>query len=156
MLHKQHLVTPEGLIELQAELDYLREIRLPQVLDRIRQAKGASSTVDDGGYNDAGIERGLAMARISTLENIIKHAIVIDRDEIPEGVVGFGSRVTVCNEDGKAEAYQIVGSVEANPSKGRISNESPVGRALLGKKVGEEVMVTAPSGDRKLVITDVG
>jgi len=110
----------------------------------------------DGGDNDAGIEWALAEARISTLENIIRHAIASHRDEIPEGVVGFGSRVTVCNEDGKAEVYQIVGSVEANLSKGRISNESPVGRALLGKKVGEEVVVTAPSGDRKLVITDVG
>lgn len=156
MLHKPELVTPEGLIELQGEIDYLREIQLPQVLDRIRQAKGACGTVDDGGDNDAGIERALAEARISTLENIIRRAIASHRDEIPEGVVGFGSRVMVCNEDGKAEVYQIVGSVEANPSKGRISNESPVGRALLGKKVGEEVMVTAPSGDRKLVITDVG
>jgi len=154
MPHKEFVFTPEGLVKLEAELDHLRKAHRPEVAEKIQRAKEMGGTVNNAEYDDAKNEQAFVEGRILTLENMIKHAVVStpDRDN-PR--IEFGDRVTLRNQDGKEEVYHIVGSAEANPNEGRISNESPVGQALLGKKVGDEVEINVPAGVLKLIITEI-
>lgn len=155
MLQKRYLFTPEGLARLQAELDHLRTVRRQAAAERIQLARETGGHADNAQYEDAKNEQALLEGRIRTLESMINQAIVStpDRDN-PR--IEFGDRVTVRNQDGTEEVFTIVGSAEANPSEGRISYESPVGQALLGKKVGDEVEITVPAGVLKLIITKMG
>jgi len=151
MLRKKYLLTPEGLSRLQSELDHLQTVRRQEVAKRIQFARETGGTADDAQYEDAKNEQALVEGHIRTLERMINRAVVStpDRDN-PR--IEFGDRVTVRNQDGTEEVFTIVGSTEANPSEGRISNESPVGQALLGKKVGDEVEITVPAGVLKLIV----
>ena len=146
-------LTPEGLAKLERELDYLRTVRRQEVADRIHQAKELASTQNNAEYDDAKNEQAFVEGRILTLEKMIQNAVIIE--ERHSSRVELGSKVSVVNADGKEEHYTIVGSAEASPKDGRISNESPVGRALLGKSVGEEVQVQVPAGVLRLTITTI-
>jgi len=146
-------LTPEGLAKLERELDYLRTVRRQEVADRIHQAKELASTQNNAEYDDAKNEQAFVEGRILTLEKMIQNAVIIE--ERHSSRVELGSKVSVVNADGKEEHYTIVGSAEASPRDGRISNESPVGRALLGKSVGEEVQVQVPAGVLRLTITTI-
>ncbi len=152
MLQKKYLLTPEGLSRLQAELSHLQTVRRQEVAQRIQFARDTGGTADNAEYEHAKHEQALIEGRIRTLENMINRAVVSTPDR-NNPRIEFGDRVTVRNQDGIEEVFTIVGSTEANPSEGRISNESPVGQALLGKKVGEEVEITVPAGVLKLIIT---
>ena len=149
------LLTPEGLEKLKAELEYLRTVRRPEVLQRLQKAKELSDTVDNAEYEDAKHEQAFVEGRILTLERMIKDAQVIPAEEAPSKYVRPGSRVTILGPDGEKEKYVIVGKAEADPSEGKISNESPLGQALLGRYVGEEVEVQAPMGVYKVKILAV-
>lgn len=154
MADKPVPLTREGLAKLEQELDHLRTVKRQEVADRIHQAKELASTQNNAEYDDAKNEQAFVEGRILTLEKMIQNATIIE--ERQSSRVELGSKVTVVNGDGKDLHYTIVGSAEASPKDGRISNESPVGRALLGKSVGEEVQVDAPAGVLRLTITAIG
>lgn len=154
MAQKKFLITKEGLAKLEAELQHLLTVRRVEVAQKIKQAREMGGTENNAEFEDAKNEQSFVEGRILMLENIIKNAMIIERPAVP-GVVELGDKVLVQNQDGKIEQYTIVGSTEANPVEGKISNESPVGKALLGKKIGDEVHVHTPGGVLKLLIMDV-
>lgn len=152
MPQKEVFITPEGLEKLKAELEHLRSVRRQQVADQIHLAKELGGTVDNAEYDDAKNEQAFVEGRILTLEKMIKNATLIEEGKVPSKFVKLGSKVKVLNQEGEEEHYTIVGSAEASPSEGKISNESPVGSALLGKRVGNQVEAQAPSGTLKLKV----
>ena len=156
MPEKEVFLTPEGLEKLKAELDHLFTVRRPQIAEQIQKAKELGGTVDNAEYDDAKNEQAFVEGRILTLEKMIKNAVIIEEDESKTGLVKLGSKVTVRSEDGIEEFYTVVGSAEADPSQNKISNESPVGNAIIGKKAGNTVKVKTPAGEIKLKIVEVG
>jgi transcription elongation factor GreA len=156
MAEKPVPLTKEGMAKLQEELDFLVTVRRPQIARRIQEAKELTSAQNNAEFDDAKNEQAFVEGRILTLERIIQNAALIDEEEAHHSSrVQLGSTVTVSNQDGHEEQYTIVGSAEANPSQGRISNESPVGRALLGKRVGDEVKANVPAGTFHFTITAI-
>jgi transcription elongation factor GreA len=147
-------VTKEGLVKLQAELDMLLSIRRPEVAEKIKRAREVGSTENNAEYDDAKNEQAFVEGRILALENILRNATVIETPVQP-GVVELGDSILIQNQDGKIEQYTIVGSAEADPLNGRISEVSPVGKALLGKKTGDTVEVSTPAGLLKFQILEV-
>ena len=141
----QTFLTREGLKKLEEELEYLRTVRRVQVAERLHNAQEDGELIENAEYEDAKNEQAFLEGKILTLESMLSNAVIIENDG-PEGVVGLGSKVTVKETGGKPEVYQLVGAAEANPKQGRISNESPLGKALLGRRVGDEVKVSAPVG----------
>src|SRR3990170_505141 len=142
------LLTEDGLHKLEQELEFLKHTRRPQVAERIRQSKELASTQNNAEYDDAKNEQAFVEGRILTLEKLIQDATIIDEEQAHHASrVQIGSTVTVSEGKGKKhQQFHIVGSAEADPKEGRISNESPVGLALLGKRVGDEVQVNVPKG----------
>jgi transcription elongation factor GreA len=155
---KDVILTQEGLATLKAELDHLSTTRRREVAGRIKEAREFGDISENAEYDDAKNEQAMLEARIATLEDKLRSATVVDASEIGTDVVRVGSIVHVKDGGGKSTKYTIVGSAEANPAEMRLSNESPVGKALLGHKRGEEVTVSTPRGERTLKITkiDVG
>ena len=155
MARRERLITAGGLKQLQVELSHLTTVRRQEVAARIHKASETGGTVDNAEYDEVKNEQAFIEGRIRDLENIVSNAVVAGREHKERGTVEIGSSVTVVTADGRKRKYTLVGSVEAAPLEGKISNESPVGRALLGRKVGDEVDVEAPSGATKLTISDV-
>ncbi len=137
-------LTPEGKKRLQEELEYLRRVRRPEVADKIRQAKEGGDITENAGYDEAKNEQAFLEGRIATLKTLLEHAVLIP-DDPSGGPVTLGARVTVEGSDG-VHTYRILGPVEADPANGRISDESPLGRALLGHQAGDQVEVQTPQG----------
>ncbi len=154
MAHKELFITKEGLSKLEAELEYLRSVKRQEVAEKIKRAIEVGGTENNAEYEDAKNEQAFVEGRILTLENMIKKAVIINQ-ETPSNRVTLGSKVLLRNQDGKIEQFVIVGSAEADPTKGKISNESPVGRALLGRAVGDEVEVPTRAGVLKLVVMEI-
>ncbi len=155
MPEKPTFLTPEGRAKLEAELENLRTVRRAEVAERIHSAKEEGDIMENSAYDEAKNEQAFVEGRIMTLEQMLKNAVMIDATRASD-MVGLGTYVTVA-ERGKRddEIFQIVGSAEADPLKGRISNESPVGRSLLGKRVGDEIQVRIPDGVRYLKSIDI-
>ena len=150
-------LTQEGLAKIEQELKQLRHVRRPQVAERIRESKELASTQNNAEYDDAKNEQAFVEGRIRTLETLVQDAVLIDEEKAHHASrVEIGSTVSVTNAESKKQEFTIVGSTEADPAKGRISNESPVGRALLGKRVGDEVLVDVPKGAMRFTITKIG
>jgi transcription elongation factor GreA len=146
-LAKEYKMSQERLDELKKELIYLKTVREKEVADQIKEARSFGDLSENSEYDEAKNEQGKLYSRIVELGNILAHAIVIDEDDLTTDAVGIGSRVMVeAMDSGSKGSYQIVGSQEADPMNGRISEESPFGQALLGKRCGEEVLVSAPAG----------
>ncbi len=157
MTLKQIPLTKDGLAKLGEELEHLRTVRRPQVAKRIQEAKELASPQNNPEYEDAKNEQAFVEGRILILEQLVQNAVLIDEEEAHHSNnVQLGSTVTVHNEKGEEEQYTIVGSAEADPKDGRISNESPVGQALLGKRVGQEVSVKVPAGTLRFTIANIG
>ncbi len=154
MGQKELFITKEGLKKLQAELNYLRSVRRQEVAEKIKRAIEVGGTENNAEYEDAKNDQAFVEGRILTLENMIRKAVIINQ-KTGSGRVTLGSRVLLRNQDGKIEQFVIVGSAEANPINGKISNESPVGQALLGRAVGDEVEVPTPAGVLKLVVMEI-
>ena len=149
MPEKPVFLTAEGKAKLEAELNHLQTVRRQEVAQRIRAAKEGGDVTDNADYDDAKMEQAFVEGRILTIEAMLKNATRIDVAPGPVGSsngIHLGSRVTVVDSEDFEETYLMVGSAEARPAEGRISNESPLGRAILGKHVGDEVSVAAPSG----------
>jgi len=142
---KTTYISKDGLDKLREELTEMTHVRRPEIAQRIHDAKEHGDLSENAEYEDAKNEQAFVEGRIQTLEAMIKNATLIDENHSTDHVQ-IGSTVTVTGEDGE-ESFMIVGSAEAKPAAGRISNESPVGRALLGRKKGEKVVVKVPAGD---------
>jgi transcription elongation factor GreA len=152
---KDVILTPEGLTNLKAELDHLSTTRRREVAARIKEAREFGDISENAEYDDAKNEQAMLEARIAALEDKLRSATVIDASDLGTDVVRVGSVVHVKDEDGKSTKYTIVGSAEANPTEAKLSNESPVGKALVGRKRGDEVAFATPKGQRKLKITKI-
>jgi transcription elongation factor GreA len=152
---KDLILTPEGLANLKAELEELTTRRRREVAQRIKEAREFGDIAENAEYDDAKNEQAMLEARIAQLEEKLRSATVIDASSIPSDVVGVGSVVHVKDETGKSTKYTIVGSAEASPGELKLSNESPVGKALLGRRRGEEVVIATPRGERRLKITKI-
>jgi transcription elongation factor GreA len=153
MNNKPAYLSKEGLEKLREELDEMVNVRRAEVAARIHEAKEHGDITENAEYEDAKNEQAFVEGRIQALSALIKNAVVIAENHSTTHVQ-IGSTVTLHSQDGK-ESFTIVGSAEAAPAQGRISNESPVGRALLGHKKGEEVVVSVPAGDTKYKITNI-
>lgn len=138
-------LTREGYQKLEHELNHLRTVRRQEVARRLHQALAEGDILENAELEDARNEQAFVEGRILTLESILRNVVIIE-EEGPREAVGLGSRVTVVEGDGPPETYHIVGSAEADPARGLISNASPLGRALMGRKVGEKAVVNAPDG----------
>ncbi len=145
------VLTPEGKAALEQELEHLRQHKLPLLLERLQQLSNEGDISDNSEYEDTKEELVLTEARIREIEHILRRAQMITRAG-PQDEVRLGSRVTVIDEEGSIETWVIVSPEEANAAQGRISIESPVGAALLGKRVGTTVTVHAPGGEMRFTI----
>ena len=155
MVRRETYITSEGLKKLEEELDVLRRVRRPEAIARIQKAKEVGGVEDNADYEDAKNQQSFIEGHIREVEDSIKNAVLIPDDRKPTERVEVGSVVSVKNPQGRAQTYTIVGRTEADPPNGRISNESPVGRALLGRKAGEQAEVSTPSGKIKLTIVKI-
>jgi transcription elongation factor GreA len=146
---KEVILTPEGYKKLKAEIELLSTERRREVAERIRVARQFGDIAENAEYDDAKNDQMLLEHRIARLEEQLRNARVIEKKEITTDVVSVGARVRLRDVDAKQTVeYHIVGSAEANPSENKLSNESPVGKAIIGHKKGETVEVTTPRGAR--------
>jgi transcription elongation factor GreA len=154
---RETVLTPEGLEELKIRIQYLRGERRREVAERIKEAREFGDITENSEYDDAKNEQAMLEKQISDLEDKLASARVIDENDVDTDVVSVGATVHVKDQKTeKSTKFKIVGSAEANPAEQRLSNESPVGRALLGHKRGETVTVPVPRGPaRKLKITKI-
>ncbi|HWK18187.1 MAG TPA: transcription elongation factor GreA [Solirubrobacteraceae bacterium] len=152
---KDVIVTPEGLANMKAELEHLSTARRREVAARIKEAREFGDISENAEYDDAKNEQAMLEARIAQLEDKLRSATVIDASDLSTDIVRVGSAVHVKDEKGHSTRYTIVGSAEAKPAEMKLSNESPVGKALLGHKRGEEVLIATPKGERRLKITKI-
>ena len=153
---KDVILTPEGYEKLKHEIEFLSTEKRREVAERIRQAREFGDIAENAEYDDAKNEQALLEHRIATLEERMRSARVIAADEVSSDVVSIGSRVRLKDIDANETVeYHIVGSAEANPAERKLSNESPVGKAIIGRKKGEVVEVTAPRGSLKFKIMNI-
>lgn len=144
---KEVILTLDGLSKLEKELEYLKTVRRREVAERIKQALEFGDISENSEYEDAKNEQGFIEGRILSIEKMLRNVKIIDEQEVNNDVVSIGSKVTLIEVNGGSEVeYMIVGSAEADPEQARISNESPVGRSLMGQKVGSIVNVNVPMG----------
>lgn len=140
-------LTPEGMKKLQEELDYLTQVRRPEVARQIADAKADGDVSENAGYDEAKNTQAFVEGRILTVKNLLLAAVVIKNNGSKE-TVGLGCKVTIQDvEYQDEETYTLVGSTEVDPTNGRISDRSPIGRALMGRRVGDTVQVQTPGGD---------
>jgi transcription elongation factor GreA len=146
-------LTREGVEKLREELDHLVKVRRPALAERLNHAIQQGDLSENADYQTAKEEQGFLEGRIQELESMLLDAVIIDDGQGPKDQVGFGSRVTVVEEgEDEPETFVVVGAVESDPASGRISNESPMGQALMERKVGERVTVEAPAGEMVFII----
>jgi transcription elongation factor GreA len=153
---KEVILTPEGYEKLKQEIEHLSTAKRREVAERIRVAREFGDIAENAEYDDAKNEQMLLEHRIATLEERLRDARVINKKDIAKDVVSVGSHVKLRDVDAKKTfEYRIVGSAEANPSENKLSNESPVGKAILGHKKGETVEVAVPRGKMKFKILEI-
>jgi transcription elongation factor GreA len=153
---KDVLLTPEGYEKLKQEIEYLRNEKRREIADRIRVAREFGDIAENAEYDDAKNEQAMLEHKIAQLEERLVHARVIDTGDVDTSVVSIGSKVRLRDLDAKQTVeYHIVGSAEANPAEQKLSNESPVGKAIMGRKKGETVEVAAPRGSLKFKIMEI-
>ena len=153
---KEIILTPEGHEKLKEEIEHLSTVKRREVAERIKQAREFGDIAENSEYDDAKNEQAMLEHRIATLQERLKHSRVIQKKEITTDVVSVGTRVRLRDVDAKETIeYTIVGSAEANPAEHKLSNESPVGKAIMGHKKGETVEVSAPRGSLKFKIMDI-
>lgn len=153
MINKEVLLTPAGFKKLEDELDFLRTIKRKEIAERIKVAIGFGDISENSEYEDAKKEQAFVEGRIATLEKMLRNARILEEEEISTEQVSVGSTVLVKDMEYDEEIeYIIVSSAEANPNENKISNESPVGKAIMGYSVGSTVEVTVPAGTVKYEI----
>ncbi|RXZ79313.1 transcription elongation factor GreA [Paenibacillaceae bacterium] len=156
MNDKEIILTQDGLKKLEEELENLKSVKRREVAERIKIAIGYGDISENSEYEDAKNEQAFIEGRIITLEKMLRNARIINNDEIDTNTVSIGSKVTVEDIEFKDTVeYKIVGTAESDPLQNKISNESPVGRAILGKKKGTVVEVNVPAGIIQYKIVDI-
>ncbi len=156
MISKETLLTPEGVAKLEQELNFLKTIRRREVAERIKQAIAFGDLTENSEYDEAKNEQAFIEGRIVTLENMLRNVRVIDDEDISTDRVSIGSTVKILDlEFDEVLEYTIVGSAEADPGQNRISNESPVGRALIGQPINSIVDVMVPDGVIQFKILEI-
>ncbi len=154
MSKKEILLTSEGFLELEEELNNLKTVERPSVIEAIKEARAQGDLSENADYDAARNKQAEVEARIKEIEYMLLNARIIEKNKA--GVVGLGSNVDILYvEDGEEETYSIVGSTEADPLENKISNESPIGKAIIGKKVGETVEIESPNGNYQIKIVNV-
>lgn len=146
MSEEKQYLTREGAEKLRTELDELVNVKRPELAQRLKDAIAMGDLRENADYHDAKEQQAFLEGRIRYLEGLLRDAEIVDENELPADVVRVGCEVTIQEEDFEPETYRIVGAAEADPGEGAISNESPLGAALLGKKPGQKVKVETPSG----------
>lgn len=154
-MKKEFKLTQESLNKLKDELEYLKTVREKEVAELIKEARSFGDLSENSEYDEAKNEQGKVYSRIAELENIIENAVIISDDMYKSDEVSPGCRFTVKDEDGDVEEYHFVGSQEADPMNGKISDEAPFGKAMLGRKIGDIVEVEAPAGISKYEILEI-
>lgn len=156
MVRKEVILTPEGFKKLEKELEHLKTVKRRDVASKIKHAIAFGDLSENSEYEEAKNEQAFIEGRIATLEKMLRNAKIIDELEVTTDVVSIGSKVKLEDlETGEMFEYTIVGSAEADPVNNKISNESPVGKALLGKKVHSIVNIEVPAGILKYKIQDI-
>jgi transcription elongation factor GreA len=149
-------MTLGGKEKLEQELEFLKSVKRKEVVERIKIARSFGDLSENSEYDSAKEEQAFVEGRITTLENMIRKAKIIEEAEMSTDGVSLGRSVTFIElPNGEAETYIIVGSAEADPFEGKISNDSPIAKSLMGKKVGDEVTVQTPGGDMSVRITEI-
>jgi transcription elongation factor GreA len=154
MTQQETFLTPEGYQKLEEELHYLKTVRRPEVADAIHEAKMDGDVSENAGYEEAKRQQGFLEGRIMTIEGMLNNAVLIESNG-PTDTVILGAQVTVVEEGFEPETYHIVGSAEADPTNGRISNESPLGKALMGHRAGDRVTFETPGGTLEMEILQI-
>lgn len=140
-------MSQERYNQLKEELYYMETVREKEVAEQIKEARSFGDLSENSEYDEAKSEQGKLYSKIAEVKNLLENAEIVENEIVAEGVVGLGSRVTVLDMEDNSEAqFQIVGSQEANPMQGRLSEESPIGHGLLGHRVDEVVTIEAPAG----------
>ncbi len=156
MAKKQVVLTEEGLKKLQDELEYLKVTKRKEITEKIKEARGFGDLSENSEYDAAKDAQATMEQRVVEIENIIKNAKIVSADEMPTDIVSITSKVKVYDCDlEEEEEYIIVGATESDPISGKISDESPIGKALLGKKVGDTVEVETPGGTISIKILEI-
>jgi transcription elongation factor GreA len=148
-------LTRQGYQKLQEELDYLRTVKRQEVASRLHEAMEGGELIEDAEYEAAKNEQAFVEGRIQELEMLLANAHVIEEEKVKSDTIQIGSTVTIQDGDNEPEVYTIVGPVEASPREGRISNESPLGRALMERRAGDRVRVDAPAGSFTVTLVKV-
>lgn len=153
---KQTILTPEGLRRLEEEFEHLKTVKRKEIAERIKASKEFGDISENAEYEDAKNEQAFIEGRILQLDQMLRNAKVIDNHDAPPDTIAVGSTVRLRDlGSGEETTYTIVGSAEADPDRDRISNESPVGRALLGRRAGEVVEVLVPAGKMKYSVLKI-
>ena len=155
---KQLVVTREGLQKMKEELEFKETTEKMRIAEQLKVAISYGDLSENAEYDAAKNDQAALEQRINELRQMIEHAVVVDESKINTDAVGFGTRVTIVDEDdeeGEEEVYTIVGTSESDPVGGKLSNESPVGAALIGAHVGDTVIAQTPGGARRLRIIDI-
>lgn len=156
MVEKTYPMTHEGKAKLEEELEQLKTVKRGEIIERIKIARSFGDLSENSEYESAKDEQAFVEGRINTLENMIRFAEIIDNDNVDNDVISIGKTVTFIElPDGDEEQYTIVGKAEADPLTGKISNDSPIAQALIGKKVGDSVAIATPGGDMQVKIEKV-
>jgi transcription elongation factor GreA len=154
MTNQETYLTPEGYEKLEEELHFLKTVRRPEIAHAIHDAKMDGDVSENAGYEEAKRQQAFLEGRIITIEAMLQNAVIIESNG-PSDTVILGAQVTVAEEGFEPETYTIVGSAEANPGDGRISNESPLGKALMGHRVGDKVAFVTPGGPVEMEILHI-
>lgn len=153
---KKHYMTKEGKRKIEEELEYLKTERRRQVVERIKLARSYGDLSENSEYDSAKEEQAFVEGRIMQLEKMLRNAEIIDEDTGDNDVVTVGKKVTFIElPDGEEEEYTIVGSAESDPAEGKISNDSPLAKSILGKKLNDIVVVNTPAGEMEIKITKI-
>lgn len=155
-IEKEFPMTLAGKEKLEQELEQLKTVKRKEVVERIKIARSFGDLSENSEYDSAKEEQAFVEGRITTIENMIRNAKIISEDELDRDIVSLGSSVTFIElPDGEEETYTIVGSAEADPFEGKISNDSPIAKSLIGKKVGDKVIVQTPGGEMNVQIVTI-
>lgn len=156
MSDNQVMLTEDGLKEKQQKLEYLKTVRRAEISEQIKEARAFGDLSENAEYDEAKNEQARVETEIAQLEKLLRNAVIIDNSSVDHSTVNIGTYVRIFDEEmGEEEEYLVVGSVEADTDKRRLSNESPVGSALMGKKKGEKATVTTPTGTITFKILDI-
>lgn len=152
------ILTEEGVLKLEEELHYLKTTKRPEVAEKIKVARDFGDLSENSEYDAAQNELAIMEARIRDIEETLKNVVVLDQSQLSKDIVSIGSTVTIRGmefPDDEPESFTIVGMTESNPAENKISDQSPVGKALLGRKKGEKVVVEAPGGEFEYEILNI-